>query len=522
MSDAKELATKPRQNMAEVFYADLEHYTPNLKDALPADIPVERFKRVLVTAVSTNPELLYADRRSLFNAAMRCAVDGLLPDGRQAALVVFRTDVKQRDPQTGIDHIRKIDAATYMPMLAGLRERMRKSGEVASAIAEAVFEKDHFRYRLGDDAMIEHEPPPLGVSRGQVIGAYAIIRLKNGEVIRDVLDRSMIEAARNVSRAKNSPMWTNFYWEGAKKTALRRAAKQAPFSSELRTVLDRDEEEPAIGQDLGPLTHHRQPEPQPEQDRIGRSVEPIGPEFAVVDLDGVENIYGAAGAAGEALRICLDEAARLGPERLEGWWEDNRNAVEFLAAAGHRDIADEITRAYETQRKPKPAGRSQTPPAGEGGRLAPSEAARRRMVEEEGYPGSLVPRRARQTRASEAPAPEPPIEEQAPHAPPADDADDDPFGLAEVDHHRPAEPPPPVDSDHSGLEIAVPLKNGKRDWRTWALALLGPKIRRCTASNELADLLGANEHNLEEARVALAAADRAELERIIAEQWKKL
>ena len=487
MSDAKELATKPRQNMAEVFYADLEHYTPNLKDTLPADIPVERFKRVLVTAVSTNPELLYADRRSLFNAAMRCAVDGLLPDGRQAALVVFRTDVKQRDPNTGIDHIRKIDAATYMPMLAGLRERMRKSGEVASAIAEAVFEKDHFRYRLGDDAMIEHEPPPLGVSRGQVIGAYAIIRLKNGEVIRDVLDRSMIEAARNVSRAKNSPMWTNFYWEGAKKTALRRAAKQAPFSSELRAVLDRDEEEPAIGQ--GPGLLPRQPEPQPEQCQISRSVEPTGPEFAVVDLDGVENIYGSAGAAGEALRLCLDEAARLGPERLDGWWEDNRVAVDFLAAAGHRELADDITRAYEAKRKPAQA-----------------------------------PRRARQVRASETPAPEPPLEEQAPHAPPdADgDDDDDPFGLAEVDHHMPAEPPPPVEPQRSGLEIAVPLKAGKRDWRTWALALFGPKIRRCATSNELADLLGANEHNLEEARAALAPADAAELERVIAEQWQKV
>jgi len=498
VSDAKELATKPRQNMAEVFYADLEHYTPNLKDALPADIPVERFKRVLVTAVSTNPELLYADRRSLFNAAMRCAVDGLLPDGRQAALVVFRTDVKQRDPNTGIDHIRKIDAATYMPMLAGLRERMRKSGEVASAIAEAVFEKDHFRYRLGDDAMIEHEPPPLGVSRGQVIGAYAIIRLKNGEVIRDVLDRSMIEAARNVSRAKNSPMWTNFYWEGAKKTALRRAAKQAPFSSELRAVLDRDEEEPAIGQ--GPGLLPRQPEPQHEQYQISRSVEPTGPEFAVVDLDGVENLYGSAGAAGEAMRLCLDEAARLGPERLEGWWEDNRGAVEFLAAAGHRDIADEITRAYEAQRRPK-----QTP-------------ASSSTVEEEGYPGSLVPRRTRRTRASETPAPEPPIEEQAPHAPPAGADDDDPFGLPEIDHHTPAEPPPLV----SGLEIAPPLKAGKRDWRTWALALFGVKVRRCTSSNELADLLGANERNLEDARAALAPADLGELERIIAEQWQRL
>jgi hypothetical protein len=91
--------------------------------------------------------------------------------------------------------------------------------------------------------------------------------------------------------------------------------------------------------------------------------------------------------------------------------------------------------------------------------------------------------------------------------------------LAEVDHHMPAEPPPP---QPSGLEIAAPQKNGKPDWRTWALALFGPKVRRCGTSNELADLFGANEQNLEEARATLAPADRAELERIIAEQWKRV
>jgi len=501
MAQTQEVATKPRQTAAEVFYSDLDAYTPNLKDALPADIPVERFKRVLVTAVSTNPELLYADRRSLFNASMRCAVDGLIPDGRQAALVVYRTDVKTRDPQTGIDHVRKMDVATYLPMVAGLRERMRKSGEVASAVAEAVFEKDHFRYRLGDDAMIEHEPPSLGVSRGAVIGAYAIIRLRNGEVIRDVLDRSMIEAARNVSRAKNSPMWTNFYWEGAKKTALRRAAKQAPFSSELRRVLDRDDEAPEIGPDLGPGLLPRQPEPQRDQYQISNRVEPAGTEFAVVDLDGVENIYGSAGAAGEAMRICLDEAARLGPERLEGWWEDNRNAVEFLRAAGFRQAADEVTSAYEAQRRPR-----QTPPASS-------------VVEEDGYPGSLVPRRARQPRGREAPGPqEPPVDD----APSVGISGDDPFGLPEIDHHMPAEPPPPVDTPRAGLEIAPPMKNGKRDWRTWAMALFAVKVKRCTSSNELADLLGANEQNLAEARAALGPADLAELERLIAEQWQRL
>jgi hypothetical protein len=52
--------------------------------------------------------------------------------------------------------------------------------------------------------------------------------------------------------------------------------------------------------------------------------------------------------------------------------------------------------------------------------------------------------------------------------------------------------------------------------------LLGPKVRRCTSGNELADLLGANEQNLEDARAALAPADREEMERIIAEQWQRL
>jgi hypothetical protein len=103
---------------------------------------------------------------------------------------------------------------------------------------------------------------------------------------------------------------------------------------------------------------------------------------------------------------------------------------------------------------------------------------------------------------------------------------DDPFGLPPPstahEHLMPAEPPPPAEPERSGLEIAPPLKAGKRDWRTWALALFAVKVQRCTTSNELALLLGANEANLEEARAALAPADRAEMERIIDEQWQKL
>jgi hypothetical protein len=114
----------------------------------------------------------------------------------------------------------------------------------------------------------------------------------------------------------------------------------------------------------------------------------------------------------------------------------------------------------------------------------------------------------------------PPTEEQAAHATPAGDGD--PFGF---DHHRmpPTEPPPFIET-RPELEIVVPKNRNKEDYRTWALALFGPKVRRCQSSNELADLLGANERTLEQARApgSLTAADLGEMERIIAEQWAKL
>ena len=49
---------------------------------LPRHIPVERFGRVVLTAVQTNPVLSNVERRSLWNACMKAAQDGLMPDGR--------------------------------------------------------------------------------------------------------------------------------------------------------------------------------------------------------------------------------------------------------------------------------------------------------------------------------------------------------------------------------------------------------------------------------------------------------
>ena len=67
---------------------------PQFHAALPAHIPAKKFVRVACTAIQTDPKLMDADRTSLYAACTKAAQDGLLPDGREAALVVYNTDRK--------------------------------------------------------------------------------------------------------------------------------------------------------------------------------------------------------------------------------------------------------------------------------------------------------------------------------------------------------------------------------------------------------------------------------------------
>ena len=183
--------------------------------ALPSHISVERFERVALTAVQNNPALLHLSRQSLFMACLRAAQDGLLPDGRQGAIVGFK------------------DQAQWMPMVGGLMVLARNSGQIASLIAQVVHERDRFVWRPADTSEpIVHEVPALADDRGKPIGAYAIARLVSGEVVAEVMTRAEIEKVRAVSRSKDGPAWSQWWGEMARKSALRRLIKRLPLSTD--------------------------------------------------------------------------------------------------------------------------------------------------------------------------------------------------------------------------------------------------------------------------------------------------
>jgi len=200
----------------------IEKMAPQFKAALPAHVPVERFVRTTLTAVQTNPQLMQADRRTLFAAATKAAQMGLMPDGREGAIVTFK------------------DQAQWMPMVAGIMKLVRNSGEISTWSVQAVYENDQFDFCLGDDEHITHKPTLA--SRGKMIAVYSIVTMKDGEKSREVMSVEDVEAIRRRSRSGQSGPWVTDFAEMAKKTVVRRHAKRLPLSTDIDGVIREDDD----------------------------------------------------------------------------------------------------------------------------------------------------------------------------------------------------------------------------------------------------------------------------------------
>ena len=260
---------------------------------LPKHVTPERFTRVVVTAIQNSPELVECDRRSLLNACMRAATDGLLPDGRLGAIVVFR------------DRKRNIKTAQWMPMIAGLRQKVRNSGEITDWTAHVVHERDEWDYQEGDNPHIHHKPSP-GI-RGEVIAAYSIARYKTGEISREWMWREELDDARRMSKSEHGP-WEDWEDEMYRKTVARRHAKVLPMSTDVEGMLTdpAPEEDRETARSLPPSTVREIPSINDALDMLSapaarrRTRAPAEPVDDVPTLQGQGGYQDAPDGTGEA------------------------------------------------------------------------------------------------------------------------------------------------------------------------------------------------------------------------------
>lgn len=209
-----------------------------IKKALPSVITPERFTRMVLSAISTNPKLGECTPQSFLGAMMTAAQLGVEPNTAlgQAYMIPFRNH-GQMECQFQLGYKGLIDLAY-------------RSGEVSIIQAHAVHEKDEFTYELGMEPKLKHVPATG--ERGAVIAYYAMFRTKDGGYGFDVMSQQDIAAhARKYSKSFGSGPWQTNFDEMAKKTVLKRVLKYAPLKSDfVRGVVQDETVKTEIAEDM--------------------------------------------------------------------------------------------------------------------------------------------------------------------------------------------------------------------------------------------------------------------------------
>jgi recombination protein RecT len=215
--------------MSNELKVTIEQHAVEFQKLLPPSITPDRFIRTAQTALLRNPDLAQCSPKSIMESLLRCAGDGLMPDGREAVLNVFKGKAGA--------------TAQYMPMFSGLQKKARESGEIMSITTNVVMANDYFEIVQGDREEYIHKPALS--NRGEIIGAYSIVRLKSGEISREWMNKEEIDKVR--SCAKTSYVWDNWQSEMARKTVFRRHCKWLPLGTDFQRIIDVDNEHYDMG-----------------------------------------------------------------------------------------------------------------------------------------------------------------------------------------------------------------------------------------------------------------------------------
>lgn len=206
------------------FKSSLELMTDSFTSVLPRNIDVVKFKAVILTAVTLNPRLLECDRKSLFLACQKAAQDGLLPDGREAAIAPYK------------------GAAQYMPMIGGIVKKIHEIVGAKIVSNQIICENDRYVYEEGLDPKLQHWP--AFSNRGKELAVYAVAQYDNGQKVHEMVPWDDVEKVKATSKTtRDDAPWKIWPFEMAKKTAVRRLSKKLPMTAELDRILRRGDED---------------------------------------------------------------------------------------------------------------------------------------------------------------------------------------------------------------------------------------------------------------------------------------
>ena len=201
-----------------------------IKKALPSVITPERFTRMVLSAISTNPKLATCTKASFLGAMMNAAQLGLEPNtplGQAYILPYMNKGVLEAQFQLGYK---------------GLIDLAYRSGEVEVVQAHIVYENDEFECSYGLEPKLTHTPADK--NRGEPVKVYAVFKTKSGGYGFEVMSMEDVRIhAKKYSKSFNSSFspWATNFEEMAKKTVLKKVLKYAPLKSDFVRGITQDE-----------------------------------------------------------------------------------------------------------------------------------------------------------------------------------------------------------------------------------------------------------------------------------------
>lgn len=199
-----------------------------IQKALPSVMTPERFTRITLSALSSNPTLQQCSPKSFLGAMMTAAQLGMEPNTPlgQAYLIPYRNHGNLE--------------CQFQLGYKGLIDLAYRSGDVSTIQAHTVYANDTFEYELGLDPKLKHVPAVK--DRGEPIAFYAVFRTKDGGFGFEVMSVDDVrQHAKKYSKSFGNGPWQNNFEEMAKKTVLKRALKYAPLKTDFVRGLSADE-----------------------------------------------------------------------------------------------------------------------------------------------------------------------------------------------------------------------------------------------------------------------------------------
>ena len=261
----------------------LQHAWPRIAAVMPKHMSSERLYQLAVSTINQTPKLAECDSASLLSCVMKCSALGLEPsavDGLGRAYILpFRNHSRMQ--------------ATFIIGYKGLIDLARRSGQLVSIHAQAVYKGDefdfwededgqHFKFRPNRDA--EHKPENL-------TDVYVSAKLVNGGKVFEHMTKAEVDAIRKRSKSANNGPWVTDYEAMALKTVIRRSARYLPMSTETQEAVAADETTPDYSGILNPIIEQPAPvevAPLAAQDaEIQADVAPVGvdPETGEISPD---------------------------------------------------------------------------------------------------------------------------------------------------------------------------------------------------------------------------------------------